>query len=87
MQSAKPGRRPGRSILSVYVRTRTRPGDKAMRKKRPPPPSPPPKTVQFRALSCTPLLKGLQEKGIQKTGAETVGEKCVQKRIKGAKTQ
>jgi hypothetical protein len=26
---------PGRSILCVYVRTRTRSGDKAMRKKRP----------------------------------------------------
>jgi hypothetical protein len=29
------GGRPGRSILCVYVRTRTRPGDKTRRKKRP----------------------------------------------------
>ncbi len=35
MQSAKPGCRPGRRILCAFVRTRTRPGDKAMRKKRP----------------------------------------------------
>jgi hypothetical protein len=26
---------PGRSVLCVYVRTRARPGDKAMRKRRP----------------------------------------------------
>ena len=32
---AKPGRRPGRSILCLYVRTRARPGDKVRRKKCP----------------------------------------------------
>ena len=31
----KPGRRPGRSVLRVYVRTRTRPGDRARREKTP----------------------------------------------------
>jgi hypothetical protein len=35
MDNAKPGWRPGRSILCVYVRTRTRPGDKVRREKIP----------------------------------------------------
>jgi hypothetical protein len=35
MDNAKPGRRPGRSVLCVYVRTRTRPGDKVRRKNSP----------------------------------------------------
>jgi hypothetical protein len=40
MQSAKPGRRPGRSVLRAYVRTRTRAGDKAMREIHPASPGP-----------------------------------------------
>jgi hypothetical protein len=31
----KPGCRPGRSVLRAYVRTRTRPGDRARREKTP----------------------------------------------------
>ena len=35
MDGAEAGRRPGWSILRPYVRTRTRPGDRARRKKIP----------------------------------------------------
>jgi hypothetical protein len=80
MDGAEAGTCPGRSVL-LYMRTRTRPGDRARRGKipAPRPPHKPCTSVHYRAH---PFRKALQKKGIQNMGPEPVSKQCVLKRAK-----